>query len=72
MNGDIVLFRRTGKGKGMVLPDRDFGTAQENVLGLLAENNMAELIFTHLSSTGRGVLFLDLYLTNVARVLDDL
>ena len=56
----------------VVLPDGYFGAAQEDVLNLLAENKTTRLDVTYLSSTGRGVLFLDLNLTNVARVLDDL
>lgn len=37
MNRDVVFLGRASKGKGMVLPDGDFGAAQEDVLGLLAE-----------------------------------
>lgn len=72
MDGDVILFRRTGKGKRVVLPDGDFGAAQKDVLDLLAENNKARLDITYLSSTGRGVLFLDLDLTHVAGMLNDL
>lgn len=38
VNGDVVFFRCASKCKGVVLPDRDFGAAQENVLYLLAGN----------------------------------
>jgi hypothetical protein len=72
VNRDVVFLGCASKREGVVLPDGDFRAAQENVLDLLAENNVAKVDCTYLSSTGRGVLLLDLNLTNVARVLDDL
>lgn len=56
MNGDVVFLGCASKREGVILPDGDFRAAQEDVL----------------SSTGRGVLLLDLDLANVAGVLDDL
>lgn len=55
MNGDVILLRCTSEGERMVLPERDFRTAEEDVL----------------ACTGLGVLFLDLDLTNVAGMLHD-
>lgn len=53
---DVVFLGCAGKREGMVLPDGDLRAAQEDVL----------------SSTGLGVLLLDLNFANVAGVLDDL
>ncbi len=56
VNGDVVLFRCAGESERMVLPDGNLGAAQENVL----------------TSSGRGVLLLDLDLADVAGMLNDL
>ena len=56
MDRDVVFFRCACEGKGVVLPDRDFGTAQEDVL----------------ACTSLAVLLLDLDFDHVAGVLDDL
>ena len=72
MDRDVVFLGRAGKGEGMVLPDGDFRAAEENVLSLLASIHDLGSNLTYLSSTGRGVLLLDLNLADIARVLNDL
>lgn len=56
MDGDVVFLGGAGQGERVVLPQRDSGTAEENVL----------------SSPGLGVLLLDLDLANIAGVLNNL
>ena len=56
VDGDVVFLRSTGQSERVVLPQRDGGAAEENVL----------------SGARLGVLLLDLDLADVARVLDDL
>lgn len=38
VDGNVVFFGCASKCEGVVLPNRDFGAAQENVLCMLAEN----------------------------------
>lgn len=35
VNGNVILLRGTGEREGVILPDRNLGAAQEDVLGLL-------------------------------------
>ena len=55
MDGDVIFFGGGGECKRMVLPNGDFGAAEENIL----------------SCAGFGVFLLDLNLEHVAGVLDD-
>lgn len=74
MDGNVVLFRSTGEGEWVVLPYGNLWTAQENVLEteLVTENPVMHLLLrTHLTSTSLCVLFLDLNLDDIARMLDD-
>lgn len=56
VDGDVVLLRSAGQGKGVVLPERHSRATEENVL----------------SGSRLGVLLLDLDLADIAGVLDDL
>lgn len=56
MNGDIILFGGAGESERMPLPIRELGAGQKDVL----------------SSSGLGLLLLDLNFHNFARVLDNL
>lgn len=56
VDGDVVLLGGAGEGEGVVLPERDGGAAEEDVL----------------ARPGLGVLLFDLDLADLARVLDDL
>jgi hypothetical protein len=69
---NVVLFGCARKGEGMVLPDRDFRATHENVLFTLVLSHLQVVTIAYLTSTGVGVLLLDLNLANVAGMLNDL
>lgn len=56
VDGDVVFLGGTGEGERMILPDGDLGTAEEDILAWF----------------GDCVLFLNLDLADVARMLDNL
>ena len=56
MDGNIVLFGSRGERERVILPYRDFGTAQEDIL----------------TRPGLGLLFVYLNFNNVAGMLDNL
>jgi hypothetical protein len=73
VHGDVVFFGGAGECEGVVLPDGHFRAAQEDVLlFMLATDFSSRARPTHLSSTGLGVLLLDLNFADVARMLNDL
>jgi hypothetical protein len=72
MDGNVVLFRSARECEGMVLPDRYFWATHEDVLITLVLFCASPKGIAYLTSTGVGVLLLDLNLANVAGVLNDL
>ena len=46
MHGDVVFFGGAGEGEGVVLPDGDFGAAEEDVLQeLVGETEWGKCMF---------------------------